>query len=99
MNQEKVIKPLNGYLILAITITLIVASIYLLISTKNPLYIFGLVAAIILFKGFVLVNPNNSRVLLLFGKYVGSIKSNGLFWVNPLYNKKAISLRASNFDS
>ena len=99
MNQEKVIKPLNGYLILAITITLIVASIYLLISTKNPLYLFGLVAAIILFKGFVLVNPNNSRVLLLFGKYVGSIKSNGLFWVNPLYNKKAISLRASNFDS
>ncbi|WP_272023325.1 SPFH domain-containing protein [Olleya namhaensis] len=99
MNQEKEIKPLNGYLILAITIALIVTSIYLLITTKNPLYIFGLVAAIILFKGFVLVNPNNSRVLLLFGKYVGSIKSNGLFWVNPLYNKKAISLRASNFDS
>ena len=99
MNQEKVIKPLNGYLILAITITLIVTSIYLIITTKNPLYIFGLVTAIILFKGFVLVNPNNSRVLLLFGKYVGSIKSNGLFWVNPLYNKKAISLRASNFDS
>ena len=99
MNQEKEIKPLNGYLILAITIALIVTSIYLLIVTKNPLYIFGLVAAIILFKGFVLVNPNNSRVLLLFGKYVGSIKSNGLFWVNPLYNKKAISLRASNFDS
>ncbi|QXP61706.1 SPFH domain-containing protein [Olleya sp. HaHaR_3_96] len=99
MNQEKEINPLNGYLILAITIALIVTSIYLLITTKNPLYIFGLVAAIILFKGFVLVNPNNSRVLLLFGKYVGSIKSNGLFWVNPLYNKKAISLRASNFDS
>ncbi|SFJ10185.1 SPFH domain-containing protein [Olleya namhaensis] len=99
MNQEKEIKPLNGYLILAITIALIVTSIYLIITTKNPLYIFGLVAAIILFKGFVLVNPNNSRVLLLFGKYVGSIKSNGLFWVNPLYNKKAISLRASNFDS
>ncbi|WP_282069488.1 SPFH domain-containing protein [Olleya namhaensis] len=99
MNQEKEIKPLNGYLILAITIALIVTSIYLIITTKNPLHIFGLVAAIILFKGFVLVNPNNSRVLLLFGKYVGSIKSNGLFWVNPLYNKKAISLRASNFDS
>jgi regulator of protease activity HflC (stomatin/prohibitin superfamily) len=99
MNQEKEIKPLNGYLILAITIALIVASIYLLIVSKNPLYIFGLVAAIVLLKGFVLVNPNNSRVLLLFGKYVGSIKSNGLFWVNPLYNKKAISLRASNFDS
>jgi len=38
-------------------------------------------------------------VVLLFGKYVGTIKSNGLFWANPLYKKRKISLRASNFDS
>ena len=49
--------------------------------------------------GFILVNPNSSRVLLLFGKYTGTIKQNGLFWVNPLYVKKKISLRARNFDS
>ncbi|WP_371815720.1 SPFH domain-containing protein [Flagellimonas sp. 389] len=49
--------------------------------------------------GLVLVNPNSSRVLLLFGKYVGTIKKNGLYWVNPLYSKRKISLRASNFDS
>ena len=49
--------------------------------------------------GFVLVNPNSSRVLLLFGEYVGTIKQNGLFWVNPFYSKRKISLRASNFDS
>lgn len=49
--------------------------------------------------GFVMVQPNNSRVLLLFGKYIGTIKRNGLFWVFPFYTKKKISLRASNFDS
>ncbi|WP_452229467.1 SPFH domain-containing protein [Lacinutrix sp. MEBiC02404] len=99
MDQEKIIKPVNGYFILAITIALIVSSIYFTFTTENPEYALFLIVAIILFKGFVLVNPNNSRVLLLFGKYIGSIKSNGLFWVNPLYSRRTISLRASNFDS
>ena len=49
--------------------------------------------------GFILVNPNTSKVVLLFGKYVGTIKQNGLYWANPFYTKKKISLRASNFDS
>ena len=99
MNQEKIIKPINGYFILALTIALILGSIYFSFTTENPEYALFLILAIILFKGFVLVNPNNSRVLLLFGKYIGSIKSNGLFWVNPLYSRRTISLRASNFDS
>jgi regulator of protease activity HflC (stomatin/prohibitin superfamily) len=99
MNQEKIIKPINGYFILALTIALIIGSIYFSFTTENPEYALLLILAIILFKGFVLVNPNNSRVLLLFGKYIGSIKSNGLFWVNPLYSRRTVSLRASNFDS
>ena len=49
--------------------------------------------------GFIMVQPNNSRVLLLFGKYVGTVKKNGFYWVNPFYTKKKISLRARNFDS
>jgi len=46
-----------------------------------------------------MVQPNDSRVLLLFGKYIGTVKKNGFYWVNPFYTKKKISLRASNFDS
>jgi len=46
-----------------------------------------------------LINPNGSRVLLLFGRYIGTVKENGLFWVNPFYVKNKISLRARNFDS
>jgi len=49
--------------------------------------------------GFFFVNPNDSRVLVLFGEYKGTVKSNGFFWVNPFYLKKNISLRARNFDS
>ncbi|MEM9300373.1 MAG: SPFH domain-containing protein, partial [Bacteroidota bacterium] len=49
--------------------------------------------------GFFYVNPNGSRVLVLFGDYKGTVKRNGFFWVNPFYVKKKISLRARNFDS
>ncbi len=99
MTNEKNIVPLNGYLMLLVFIILAFGSTYLLISMRSPVFIIGIVLALIMLPGFVLVNPNNSRVLLLFGKYVGTIKKNGLYWVIPFYSKKAISLRASNFDS
>jgi regulator of protease activity HflC (stomatin/prohibitin superfamily) len=49
--------------------------------------------------GFVIINPNESSVLILFGAYKGTIKKNGFFWVNPFFVKQRISLRARNFDS
>jgi regulator of protease activity HflC (stomatin/prohibitin superfamily) len=49
--------------------------------------------------GFFIVNPNSSKVLLLFGAYMGSVKKNGFFWVNPFYKRTDISLRARNFES
>jgi len=54
---------------------------------------------IILLRGFFVVNPNSSRVLLLFGAYAGTVKKNGFGWVNPFYSKKSVSLRARNFES
>merc|ERR1739838_1170802 len=71
-----------------------------MIYTENMYLILVILFAIfVILPGFVLVQPNNSRVLLLFGKYIGTIKKNGLYWANPFYSKKKISLRASNFDS
>src|SRR5688572_15544774 len=47
--------------------------------------------------GFFMVNPNEARVLQLFGSYVGTAKQPGLRWANPFYTKKRISLRVRNF--
>ena len=99
MTNEKTITPPSGYLMLLLFFILFIGGIVALIRLGNPLFIFSIVGGIFLLPGFVLVNPNASRVLLLFGKYIGTIRSNGLFWVNPLYVKKKISLRARNFDS
>lgn len=99
MKAEKIIKPANGYLMLLIVLLLFFGGIALTIKEESPLYLLPTLIGFIGFFGFILVNPNTSKVILLFGKYVGTIKENGLYWANPLYRKKTISLRASNFDS
>lgn len=99
MSNEKSINPTNGYVMLFVFLAFLGIALWGLITMGNPLFIGLIILAIFLLPGLVLVNPNTSRVLLLFGKYKGTVKNNGLFWVNPLYTKKRISLRASNFDS
>lgn len=99
MVQEKDLNPISGYIFLAIAGACIIGSFFFGVMTKNPLGILGLILTIIIASGLFIVQPNSSRVMTLFGKYVGSVKSNGLFWINPFYSKKKISLRARNFDS
>jgi len=99
MTNEKNSTPINGYIMLLIFFILFIGSLIAIFQIPEPM--FGILAffSLFLLPGFVLVNPNGSRVLLLFGSYKGTIKKNGLFWVNPLFTKTKISLRARNFDS
>lgn len=99
MKEEKIIVPANGYFMLFVFLVLFFGSIATIISLETPWPIITIILALVMAFGFVMVQPNGSRVLLLFGKYVGTIKRNGFYWVNPFYTKKKISLRASNFDS
>lgn len=99
MNSEKPNSPLSGYFILTVVIILFVSGIWGLIAMRNINFLWPLVTSLVFMPGFFFVNPNNSVVLLLFGEYKGTVKSNGFFWVNPFFIKKSISLRARNFDS
>ncbi len=99
MNQEKIIKVQNGYIWIVILIAFIAFGIYGIAQFNNPWFIISLVIGFFILPGFFLINPNTSKVLLLFGKYIGTVKENGFYWANPFYTKKSISLRASNFDS
>ena len=49
--------------------------------------------------GFMAIAPNDSRVLLLFGEYKGSVRQSGFFWVNPFFTKRRLSLRIRNFET
>lgn len=99
MTQEKGLNPSNGYVMLFLFLILFIGSITGFAMLKNMWFALGFLVSLIILPGLILVNPNESRVLLLFGDYKGTVKKNGLFWVNPFYTKKKISLRARNFDS
>ena len=99
MTQEKIINLSNGYLMLVLLLIFILGGISSLVNGMIPIFFIFLLLNIIILPGFFLVNPNTSKVILLFGKYIGTVKENGFYWANPLYRKKSISLRASNFDS
>lgn len=98
--KETVFKPISGYLALLILLGLIAMVFVSVLEFQSivMVVVFGILAFISL-NGFFLINPNNSRVLTLFGEYKGSAKANGFFWANPFLTKRVISLRASNFES
>lgn len=103
MKQEKDYSASSGYLALFLVILFFVGAILVLIflppvSIKIAAAIVLVIAAFCI-AGFVIVNPNESSVLVLFGAYKGTIKENGFWWVNPFFVKKRISLRARNLDS
>lgn len=97
--MEKIIKPVSGYVIVAILFAILIMIIYF-VSHHNDISSTSLIVLFIfLARGLTIVSPNNAKVLMLFGEYKGSINQNGLFWVNPFYKKSTISLRARNFES
>ena len=62
-------------------------------------WILALLLTVFLLVGLFMVNPNEGRVLQLFGDYAGTARVPGLRWANPLYTKKRISMRVRNFES
>jgi regulator of protease activity HflC (stomatin/prohibitin superfamily) len=97
--MEKTIKPSSGWLALGIFLLLLVGGIALIVLKALWLGVAVLLVSLFLVApGFVAIEPNSSRVLTLFGAYIGSIKDAGFFFVNPFYTRKKISLRAVTFD-
>lgn len=98
-SHEKNHKPASGYLALLVNFALLGTTITMISITQEPNWLPLLLPWLLMMPGFFFVNPNGSRVLVLFGKYIGTVRANGFYWVNPFYSKKRISLRARNFDS
>ena len=109
METKEFIRPMkalnNGFLQLFLNLVMLFALVLLTIciATRSEgiailfccvgsfLYILHLI-------GFMVIQPNMSRVLTFFGKYRGTVVENGFFWVNPFYGKSRLSLRARNMD-
>lgn len=99
MKNEKNIKAVNGYLVLVIVFILIISLLVGIIRTESAEFLLFVPILLIIMRGFFTVNPNSSKVMVLFGAYKGTVRENGFFWANPFYSRQKISLRARNFDS
>jgi regulator of protease activity HflC (stomatin/prohibitin superfamily) len=105
MTHEKEIRAVSGWLMLFVEIALLLASgfgLYRSIeyaAAQQPFgwlmffSLLGLSVAGIFMAGFFVVEPNGSKVLLLFGKYKGTVKDAGFHWTNPFMTKRSLSLR------
>uniref|UniRef100_A0A486XRX1 Membrane protease family protein BA0301 n=1 Tax=Rheinheimera sp. BAL341 TaxID=1708203 RepID=A0A486XRX1_9GAMM len=92
----------GGFGMIGILLLLQLAAIAGVLVLPGVAKILPLLLAIVVFIcwfGFYMVHPNQSAVLQLFGRYVGTDLNNGLRWSNPLYSKQKVSLRVRNFES
>jgi len=99
MNTEKIINPPSGFSVFILAIALLIAAVFCLSTGLEAIgFLLIPVSLIFLLPGIIVVNPNESKVLTLFGKYVGTVKTDGFFWVNPFTVKKKVSLKAFNLN-
>ena len=103
MIKEKECQGVSGWVVLFLGIAELAVTIYLAATSEAVLaqvfWIFLAVAGFVCLLGLFMVNPNQGRVMQLFGKYVGTVKVEGLRWANPLFMKRRISLRVRNFET
>ena len=108
MLKERLHVASSGWLALAMLLTALVAVIVLFlfdVADNSQIGFLGLAAVlsvpiiVFLLIGLFVVNPNEGRVLQLFGRYVGTVRDPGLRWANPLLTKRRISLRVRNFET
>jgi len=103
--MEKLMRPVSGFLVLITSIALVAGGIVCFALNQGGdqplLVVLGVIClavAFFLLKGLMIINPNQARVCTFFGRYVGTMKENGLLWVNPLYSTTRITLRSQNLN-
>jgi regulator of protease activity HflC (stomatin/prohibitin superfamily) len=106
MIREREYAALPGLLVTLLLLAVLAVTVYFLISGAERASAGRMVGLslvmlleLFLFAGLFVVNPNEGKLLQFFGDYVGTVKTPGLRWANPLYSKKRISLRVRNFES
>jgi regulator of protease activity HflC (stomatin/prohibitin superfamily) len=106
MLRERVMKGRTGWPLLFMLIAAALAEIALLVAAIRaehvPMLLTFLVTfplTVLCFFGLTVVNPNQARVIQLFGEYKGTLKEQGFWWVNPLTLRRRVSLRVRNFES
>lgn len=96
---SKQMKPMSGFLMLFLIFIMTGGIIASAIFKIIPVTVILSILSFLFLMGFMVVGPNQSMVVTFFGKYKGTVMTNGFFWANPFYTKKKLTLRARNFET
>ncbi|WCN37718.1 SPFH domain-containing protein [Aneurinibacillus uraniidurans] len=97
--KEKQVAAINGFIGILLLLLMGLGGAYLLVLTENPLGLLLLIGAILLASGIVIVQPNQAKAIIFFGRYLGTISSNGIWLTVPLAVRRSVSLKVRNFNS
>lgn len=101
-SQERTMRPTTGWAYLFAFLAFMVAmpAVAMLYEADTPAVVIPIILAelalLVCLCGFFVVEPNMSRVLVLFGRYRGTVRDDGFYWVNPFTSKTKVSLKAQN---
>lgn len=98
MTNEFPLKPISGFIMIFFAILLFAGGIFFIFSRIPLAAVSVFVLFILVMRGFVIINPNEASVVVLFGTYNGTVKLSGFYWVNPFTRRHRISLRARNLN-
>ncbi|SDM39358.1 SPFH domain-containing protein [Siphonobacter aquaeclarae] len=96
--KEKLIQPVSGYAALGGLLVLGLVALALALGGAGMLTPVVALIFMLVLPGFFVVNPNEAKILVLFGNYAGTVKQDGFWWSNPFYSKSSISLKARNLE-
>jgi len=106
MSHERELRGMSGWVMVAALTAVVIGAAIALIASAGASSVWGVVLSALVaaaagagFAGLTVVNPNEAKVVTLFGVYRGSIKTAGFWWVNPLTTRRRLSLRVRNFES
>ena len=104
--EERAAGAISGWLALPVWLVLLAGALWQvfgnIIVYNRPPAIPGIVLLpllIFLAKGFIILAPNIAAVFTFFGRYAGTLRDDGFFWVNPFYQRQRISLRVNNLNT
>jgi regulator of protease activity HflC (stomatin/prohibitin superfamily) len=96
--KEKELRSMSGYLLFVIGLVMLGGGVVWALSGSIAMGIIIAVTGFIILIGLSVINPNEAVVTTFFGDYMGTMRQNGLRWVNPLFRRRKISLRARNLN-
>jgi len=98
MKEEKSTTAFSGYAAIALLVIVAAVALYGVVTINPILSIIGAIVILFILKGLTIINPNDAKVLILFGEYIGTVRKDGFFWVNPLAVTRRVSLKARNLN-